>query len=355
MTAIWRNDGAGWRLGFPDEAALHRLVEEAPQLLPLAGAPRLSVVGREVQLGNGYADLLAVEPTGRLVVVEVKLARNAEARRAVVAQVLTYAAYLRGLEPAALEQQVLGRHLQQRGHQSLADAVASNDQEGAFDAAAFAEGLAESLGQGRFRLVIVLDEAPEELVRLAGYLEAVSDKLLIDLIAVTAYTVEGSQILVPQRVDAERQRAEPPTPAAQRSAAQGRFVEGGDAFAARIDAAPEGERPTLHRLHAWARALEAEGLVRLGTFHGTANRTTLLPRLQPENVGLVTIWNDSGAYLSLHRSVFERRAPESLHLVEALIAPERVGRGTVTRKITEEVLEALTAAYREAAAAASAP
>jgi hypothetical protein len=76
MTAIWRNDGTGWRLlaptGFPDEAALHDLVEETPQILPLAGAPRLVVVGREVLLGNGYADLLAVESSGRLVVVEIK-------------------------------------------------------------------------------------------------------------------------------------------------------------------------------------------------------------------------------------------------------------------------------------------
>jgi hypothetical protein len=49
-----------------------------------------------VQLASGSADLLAVEPNGRLVVIEVKLANNAEARRAVVAQVLTYAAYLHG-------------------------------------------------------------------------------------------------------------------------------------------------------------------------------------------------------------------------------------------------------------------
>src|SRR3712207_636373 len=102
MTAIWRNDGSGWRLlaaaGFPDEAALHSLVEEAPQTLPLAGAPRLVMVGRQVSLGSGYADLLAVEPSGRLVIIEAKLARNAEARRAVVAQVLSYAAHLNGLD-----------------------------------------------------------------------------------------------------------------------------------------------------------------------------------------------------------------------------------------------------------------
>ncbi len=48
MTAIWRNAGSGWRLlapaGFPAEAALHTLVEQAPQILPLAGTPRLVVV-----------------------------------------------------------------------------------------------------------------------------------------------------------------------------------------------------------------------------------------------------------------------------------------------------------------------
>ncbi|MGO9900725.1 MAG: hypothetical protein ACLP0J_13770 [Solirubrobacteraceae bacterium] len=65
MTPLWRSDGSGLGLlaatGFADEAALHGLVEEAPQLLPLSGAPQLVVVGREVALGGGYADLIAVE------------------------------------------------------------------------------------------------------------------------------------------------------------------------------------------------------------------------------------------------------------------------------------------------------
>jgi hypothetical protein len=34
------------------------------------------MIGKEVLLGNGYADLVAVEPSGRLVVVEMKLSRN---------------------------------------------------------------------------------------------------------------------------------------------------------------------------------------------------------------------------------------------------------------------------------------
>jgi hypothetical protein len=66
LTAIWHDDGRGWRAlaptGYPAEAALHDLVEGAPQLLPLAGSPRLSVVGREVILGSGKADPLVSGP-----------------------------------------------------------------------------------------------------------------------------------------------------------------------------------------------------------------------------------------------------------------------------------------------------
>src|SRR5918997_823028 len=145
MTAIWQDDGTGWRLlaptGFPDEQTLHDLVEETPQILPLAGDPKLVMIGKEVALGNGYADLVAVEPSGRLVVVEIKLSSNAEARRAVVAQVLTYAAHLKGLSPEAVERDVLGSHLRDRGYESLQDSVARNDQEGSFDTVTFSEGL----------------------------------------------------------------------------------------------------------------------------------------------------------------------------------------------------------------------
>ena len=48
-----------------------------------------------------------MESSGRLVIIEVKLAGNAESRRAVVAQVLSYAGYLQGLSPGQLESQVL--------------------------------------------------------------------------------------------------------------------------------------------------------------------------------------------------------------------------------------------------------
>ncbi len=129
MTSIWEERDGEWRLldptGFPDEESLHDRVEEAPQLLPLAGSPRLTILGREVYLGPGKADLVAVDRHGRPTVVEVKLAKNAEARRAVVAQVLAYASYLYGQTVTDLEAGPLASHLRIRGFDSIASAVAS--------------------------------------------------------------------------------------------------------------------------------------------------------------------------------------------------------------------------------------
>lgn len=168
-------------------------------MLPLAGSPRLTVLGREVRLGAGYADLLAVESSGRLVIIEVKLAGNAEARRAVVAQVLSYAGYLQGLDLGQLESRVLGGELGEGG--SVFAMVEATDQEHELDPAAFREGLGHSLADGSFRLVIVLDSAPDELVQVVGYLQSITDKIDIDLVTVTAYDVNGSQVLVPQRIE----------------------------------------------------------------------------------------------------------------------------------------------------------
>ncbi len=352
MSAIWGKDGEGWKTlapkSFPDEQSLHDLIEEAPQLLPLSGDPTPIVVGREVQLGGGFADLLAIEPTGRPVVIEIKLARNSEARRAVVAQVLTYAAYLRGLSVEALETQVLARHLSARGYDSLAGAADANDQEGGFDHVRFTESLQDNLTTGSFRLVIVLDAAPKELVRLAGYLESVADKLLIDLITVAAYDVNGTTILVPQRVDPERSIEEP---AKHRSANDdtGRLVDGSDDFEKGIAESPEEQRGKLHQLLSWARELERAGLVKLSTYHGKANRMTLLPRLQPENAGLVTIWNENGAALQFWRSMFERKAPKSLPTVAEHIQPLEVRQGNSHREFDDELLALLRQAYEEAA------
>ena len=348
ISGIWTRNDEGWQLsrpeGFPDEATLHRLIEDTPEMLPLAGAPALLVLGREVPLGSGYADLVGVEASGRPVIIEIKLAQNNEARRAVVAQILAYAANLHGTTREQLEDR-FSSELKQRGHESLVDAMKSVQEE-ALDAEEFTTSLDEHLQEGRFRLVFVLDDVPAELMTLVAYLEHVTDKLMIDLVAVNSFDVDGASVVLPQRVTPERHEV---TVNEKRRGKSGTLYRGSERFEQSINQAPPESHETLHRLLLWARSLEANGWIRLATFEGKgAKRFTLLPRLVVENVGLVTIWNERGAYLAFWRSVFEKKAPQFIDPIEKLL-DTRLGQGTTTRNVNENLLATLTEAYEHAA------
>lgn len=354
MGAIWRRQEDDWRLlapaGFDSEEKLHDLVEESPSLLPLSGSPSLVILGREVPIGPGIADLVAVEPDGRLVVIEIKLNKNSQARRAVVAQVLTYAAYLKGMAVADLEA-TLRSHLIKAEAASLLELVRRSDQSAEIEDSEFSTGLTESLAGGAFRLVLVLDEAPSELVQLVGYLESISRGIAIDLITVSAYEAGEERLLVPQRVDPEFP-ADPvvAAPAASRAGKARREVDGSDAFAEVVERAPEADQPELRKLLAWARDLEANGLATLRTVFGE-ERELLTVWVQGEKAGLVSIWNEGGAYLSLWRSVFVRLAWDRIEQIEKLIGAS-IGQGSSVRDPSPALLSLLTEAYQDAVAGA---
>lgn len=347
-SGLWHDDGTGWRLlaatGFPDEATLHDLVEQAPQMLPLAGSPAVVVVGREVLLGGGWADLVAIEPSGRVVLIEVKLGKNPEVRRAIVAQVLAYASALYKLDLEALERDVLGAHLEKRGHASIGDALAAAGV--LHDSDSFASGLRENLASGGFRVVLVVDEAPNDLVRLVAYLEAVTDGLLIDLVTVACYSIGESKLLVPQRIEPER--LPPPAPKAGTMHEGSRLTPGCDAFREAIAEAPLEVRDRLARLTDWAVRLEQEGAVNLYTRHDVRGPKHLILQLKVEKVSLLTIWGNGTA--TLWPGVFKRRAPKFLELVEEAIAPKTLaGQQVQVTEFSEELLDALVEAHREAA------
>lgn len=352
--AIWRRGEDDWHpllpSGFPSEEALHDLVEEAPHLLPLSGDPTLTVLGREVMIGPGYADLLAVDTDGRITIIEIKLRKNNEARRAVIAQILTYAAYLRGTTVNSLEGSI-GAYLRKIDAVSIADAAQRADQSGQFNTHDFTSALEQSLTTGSFRLVLVLDETPSELVQLVGYLEGISTGVSLDLITVSSYVVGDEQILVPQRVDPDY------TPPAQSvstnhtSQSVKREVDGSDAFEQAIERAPAERQATLHKLLGWARELEAAQLATLRTVFGQG-REILLVWVRGEKSGLVTIWHDNGVSMSLWRSAFVRFAWDRIERIEELIGGPIKQGGTVTDP-SDELCAEIAAAYGDATQIAS--
>lgn len=355
MAGIWMNTGKGWDLGSPqpydDEATLQSLIKQNPQLLPLAGSPSLTLLGSEVQVGPGYADLLAVESTGRPAIIEVKLSSNRDARRAIVSQVLAYAAFLRGHSIDSLEAGPLHRHLAKEGYDSILDAVNAQDQEGAVEPTSFQEVMQESLERGSFRLVLVLDEVSAELERVVAYLDALTLRALtIDLITLNVYKVNGAQIALPQRISPSIDAAAPFTQTTS-TVRDGLRSDGSDAFKASVEEATGEARATFKALIDWAEEQAALPNVRLSSYDGVNNdRFTLRPTIMPDNAGLVTVWNDKlQPSIVVWRSVFERRAPQSIESVERLIAPIEFGH--VISHIKPELLDALSAAYQEATGA----
>ncbi len=354
MAGIWTNGGEGWEWGkpraFEDEAKLHELISENPQFLPLSGSPRLVVLGSETWLGNGYADILAVESSGRPAIIEVKLERNPEARKAIVSQIIAYAAFLQGFSIEDLERGPLHRFLADAGHESIFDAVKAEDQEGAVDADSFMASLQDHLSSGNFRLVLVLDDVPAELERVVAYLDAITvQALTIDLITLKVYEVNGAQVALPQRVSPDL-GAYQPAGGSRSTAPRGRLTDGSDAFRASIADTIGETREMFNTLIARAEEWGALPNVRLSTFMGVKGENyTLLPRIMPDKAGLVTIWNfRQRPSITVWRKVFERHAPEALESVDRIIKPDRIGQGTTLKEITPEILEALTRAYQEA-------
>ena len=198
--------------------------------------------------------------------------------------------------------------------------------------------------------VLVLDEVSTELERVVAYLDAITvQALTIDLMTLKVYEVNGAQVALAQRVSPDIGAAMPvATPGRARPAVtKGLESSGPDAFRASIAGATGETRTMFDELIAWAERVASLPNVRLGSYSG--QRYTLLPRVMPDKVGLVTIWNDNQQpYISVWRSVFERLAPNSIEAVEKVIAPIKIGQGNTVRHITPQVLHALEAAYQEA-------
>ncbi len=183
---------------------------------------------------------------------------------------------------------------------------------------------------------------------MAGYLEKMTAGLLLDLVTVSAFEVNGTRLLVPQRVDPLQRVAEDYTPLARSGRADALPTEGSAAFAERISVCPPDVQEDHHRLLRWARDLEHQGIARLWTTVGLT-QDVLQVRVPGEQVGLVTVWRGgTGPALSLWETVFERRAPTTLPLVKAALAGGSMSKSV--RDPSDDLLARLTDAYREAAA-----
>ena len=166
---------------------LQRLLFEHPELLPIEQVePTYSDAAplcREMRTPAGSVDIVMVTETGVPVLVETKLWRNPEARRHAVVQILDYAKEISTWSADRLEDAV--RRSRQDGR-SIFAAVADRFEEP--DEAAFYDGLARNLENGRCLLLIVGDGIREGVERIADYLQTqIGLRLSFGLIEIGIY------------------------------------------------------------------------------------------------------------------------------------------------------------------------
>jgi len=172
------------------EKQLEDWIEADPSLIR-AG---LKIVARQLPVEGGYLDLLALDPQGRWVVVEMK---RGELRRKVVAQVLDYASCLALLEPDELREKT-NAYLQPRG-ETIDAMLAQRSAEDALEI------------DGRELLLVVVGTGKAAgLERMTEYL---ATQYQIPLYVVTFGVFEtgnGNQILVRELTEPEVETDTPP-------------------------------------------------------------------------------------------------------------------------------------------------
>jgi hypothetical protein len=175
---------------YRNEKELQKILIASPHLLPKsAGA---AVVVDEFPVSSGSIDVVAVEPSGQLVLCECKLEANAQSRRTVVGQLMSYAGAVWQLSYDDFVDRFsrrLGRPLID-GVRAITGAHWDEDQ--------FREAVTENLAAGTFRLIVAVDAITDELKKTVRYLNLHSTPGVEVLALELGYTRDGDvEILVP--------------------------------------------------------------------------------------------------------------------------------------------------------------
>lgn len=179
------------------ESELQKLLVESPSLVTVddirEGVSPLVFAVREFGLpGSGFTDVLAFSSQGDIAIIECKLATSPEIKRKVIGQILEYAAYLWHQS----YEQVDSRIHQLKG-KSLAELVAGSIA-GEWDEELFRDGVKQSLENGSFILVIVVDEINEELRRTINYVNDCSKSAFsFHALEMNRYQTDKIEVLVP--------------------------------------------------------------------------------------------------------------------------------------------------------------
>lgn len=195
-----------------NEDWLQNLIHDNPGLIPAseieACFDNLVPIMREFTLPSGYLDNFYVTPEGYPVLVEVKLWKNQEARRKVVAQILEYAKDFAALSYEDINREIRKQLKNQKlGENPLHEIVSAYAASQPVEAI-FVDRVTRNLREGRFLLLILGDGIREEMAALADYLMHHSLRYAFGMIEIKLFKIPDGSVLALPRVLAKTQTIE---------------------------------------------------------------------------------------------------------------------------------------------------
>ena len=327
--------------GVLERADLQRMLRDKPDVLE----DGLFVITEEFSNWEGSGrsiDLLCLDTSGRLVVVELKRGETGEHMDL---QAIRYAAMVSTI---TLQQAIDAhqRYLNKQGIDGDAEALVlerlANTETG-------------EIRTAKPRILLVSEGFSPELTTCAIWLN--NNGLEVNCIRIQPHR-NGQEILIETShiiplPEAEsylvRVRERDEEQKQGQHSGGGKRVEGSDDFEKRIEDGLPQFQPDLRRVLDWARKLEQEKLTQLYTYLGKS--TTLQLRVPSTNHNLATIYNEisnSKVSIQLWGPNFEMHAPKSMPKIESSIGLSLMNPTIVPRLPSDELLAALTQAYREA-------
>ena len=160
---------------YEKEDELQRLIFEHPELIGEEGSELVSVA-REVNTSAGRIDVLTMTTNGTITLVEVKLGRNGQSRREVLAQILDYISELTDYSYFKLNAATNGEL------ERVVEGLENNTE--------LPRIIEDNLRNGLVRLVIAVDESNDDLRRLVEFVARHTD-LRVDLVEIKKYLNNG--------------------------------------------------------------------------------------------------------------------------------------------------------------------
>lgn len=195
MAILVRSGESAWVKAEPkfytNEKHLQELLLKSPELVETLDGSKLLLTDEVGLSGGVWADLIGVTSSGDVLIIETKLASNAEIRRKIIGQILEYAARL-----WKTDYSTFNAYFEGKSSKSLIDTFSEEPE---FDDETFRTQVELNLRSGRFHLLIAVDEMNDELNGILDFISAASSGLRLEALAIRLYTQGTIQVLAPQR------------------------------------------------------------------------------------------------------------------------------------------------------------